>query len=177
MNKWRIAITWSVVIVLVSSLYNEMLIVLESESIWLALVGLVIFSLGLYLAMKRYRDKSQGGYASFGNIYQFGILMSLPMLPLIIAHRFISNAIHTQYLQAIIDAKKAALITQGVTESQMEMGMRISAFFGSNPVGIVIASILGTVLTVVLLGLIPAGILNKPRPFMMEDEDNNIPQA
>ncbi|HWY99362.1 MAG TPA: hypothetical protein VNY36_09765, partial [Bacteroidia bacterium] len=57
----------------------------------------------------------------------------------------------------------------------IETSMRISRWIALSPGGIIVTSIVGSLLGVLLLGLIPAGLLAKPKPFL--EEDNNQIQS
>jgi hypothetical protein len=172
MKKSTVIIMWGLITSLVSALFFEFLVVIGQATGALQYLSFLILFAGLFLGMKQYRDKANGGYASFGELYKSGIFMSFVMVPIGIIDRFLVKAFHPQYMQDVMDAAQAKMINKGYPDQQIEMSLKITRWFSFSPAGIIISGILGSIIIVLIMGLITAGLLSKVKPFMEEDNIN-----
>ena len=169
MKKSTVIIMWGAIIGIASALFFEFLVVIGQAAGALQYLSIIVLIIGLFLGMMQFRDKANGGYASFGELYKSGIFMSFVMAPIGIIDRFLVKAFHPQYMQDVMDAAQAKMINKGYPDQQIEMSLKITRWISFSPAGIIISGILGAIISVLIFGLITAGLTSKAKPFTEED--------
>ena len=129
---------------------------------------------GLVLAMRQFRDKVNGGFASFGQQYTVGILMILVMSVLTTVYFIVFLQLTPDFVTKTMEQSQADMVNKGMSSDQIAMAMKYTKMFMSP--GIMAAfGFLGNAIVGAILGLLAAAITAKAKPFM--EDDNNTVQA
>jgi hypothetical protein len=166
MKKSSVILMWGVITAIVSALFKEFTYNLSNN---IQLLGLAIFIAGLIIGTFQYRNKTNGGYGSFGNLYGFGMLLSLVIGVFGIIHVFIFNSMHPDFVSSALEKSRAMMVMQNASDQQIEMGMRIKRFFLESPVGIIVGGIIGSALFGAIFSLLSSAIAARPKPLIEED--------
>ncbi len=135
----------------------------QSQNKWLAMVSYLIMIIGIYLAMKEYRETNKG-FMSYGEGLGLGSLVSAilgffsSMFSMFYV-RFIDPTIRTQ----ILDKARADMEAQGLDDSQIDHYMELSEKF-SSPGIMFAAGVFGFLLLGFIFSLIIAAILRRDKP-------------
>src|ERR1700733_6628394 len=79
MKKSTVIVRWGIITAIVMSLFSYVMYATGASftNKSLSYLSYVIMLGGMIMAMRQFRDKVNGGYASFGEQYKIGILMVL----------------------------------------------------------------------------------------------------
>jgi hypothetical protein len=156
------ALTWGVIIGLVSIVYSVILYMLnQSFNRVLGYAGLIIIIVGLAVAMKTYRENVLDGILPFGKAFGFGVLIAVVSGLL--------GAIFTYLLYAVIDPglqdkllqyTTDKILDKGIPEAQLDQALEFSKKFIS-PIYLTISGFIGSCLGGTVLSLIIAAIFKK----------------
>lgn len=153
-----------------SGLILGLVLVLFSLLLWffnqalnqkLASISYVFLIAGLYLGIKDFRDKSRGGFLSYGGALGAGVVISIYVA--------VITAIFTILLYQVIDpgliekVKAVAedrLVNRGMSDEQIEMAMKVSGKF-MNPVFMAINALIGSVFIGTIISLFLAIFLKR----------------
>ncbi len=130
----------------------------------------LIFFLGLFVGIRQFRDKVNGGYLKFGKGYVFSLLMT----SIVAIIGFISVIITLKLVpdlgDRLINEMHIKFINSGLSQDMIDKMMPFyeRAF---TPNMIKVNSIIGNVFVGAILGLIATGINTKKKPFMQEDDE------
>lgn len=133
-------------------------------STWLNLLGIAVSVAALiYLALS-YRKTVCGGYITYGNAfiycwvtYIFAGVISVAFMVLL------QTVIEPDYMEKMADVQREMMLKQGMSDSQMEQTMAITAKFQS-PLIVAIAGFIGNALVGLVISLITAIFVKKDRP-------------
>lgn len=171
MKKSTVILMWGVITGIVLALFKEVTVNMNNA---IQLLGIVFFFGGLLVATLQYRNKVNGGFGSFGNLYGFAILVSLVAGVIGIIHSFIFREIHQDVIQSMLSQTRAIMVAQRAPEAQIEMSIKFKDWMVENPAGIVIMGIFGSAFMGALLGLLSAGITAKRKPIFEENTTDTI---
>jgi len=171
MKKSSAILMWGVITALASIVFywiTNMSGVPNKSLQWL---GYVIYFAGLLVGTLQYRNKANGGYISFGEAYKVGILMSLIFAALSTINFVIFLQVHPEFPDKILEQSRIDMVNKGMTSDQMELGLKYARKFLS-PGIMVVFGLVGQIIGGAILSLLSAGISSKPKPPMMDDDNN-----
>lgn len=177
MKKSSVILRWAVITGIVASLYSYLMYAsnLAFTNKSLSYVSFLIMFGGMVMAMIQFRDKVNGGYATFGEQYTVGILMVLIMAVITTVYFMIFLQLTPDFVTKSMDQAQADMVNKGMSSDQIEMAMKYSKMFMS-PAIMAIFGLLGNGIVGAILGLLAAAITSKAKPFM-EEENNITPQV
>ena len=156
------ALTWGIIIGLVSIVYSVILYMLDQVfNQYLGYVSIVILIAGMVLAVKSYRDNVLEGEIAFGKAIGFGVLVAL--------FSAILGAIYNYLLYTVIDPdlqQKALefaaekMLEKVVPESQLDQTMEFTKRFMS-PVVTSISAVIGGTIFGTIIALVVGAIFKK----------------
>ncbi|MDZ4821975.1 MAG: DUF4199 domain-containing protein [Flavobacteriales bacterium] len=129
---------------------------------WLVgLIGWLTHIVAIFIVLRHYRDKVNGGFMAYGQGVGLATLTGLVVgiigaIWMVIYMKFIN----TGFALAIEEKAIEDMQSQGMSDSEMEMAMSMASFFWS-PAFIALASLLGSVLMYLILGLIASAFIKK----------------
>lgn len=154
------ALTWGVIIGLVSIVYSVILYMFDQTfNRALGYAGIIIMIVGLVLAMKSYRNNVLDGVLPFGKAFGFGVL--------IVVISALLGSIYTYLLYTVIDpglqekmlefAADKMLESGRVPEAQLDQALEFSKKFMSpgylTVSGFIISCLGGTVLSLIMAAI------------------------
>jgi Protein of unknown function (DUF4199) len=160
----RVALKYGVIIAIASIVYITILYVSgQSTNTPLLYLGFVISIVGMILAMKEFKEDSNG-FMSYSQGLGIGTMMSA-------VSGFISgtyNYIYTVFIdptirQQILDKTRIALEERGMDDAQIDQAMSISEKFSSPGMGFAFGMI-GSVVVGFILALIISAIMKRDKP-------------
>ncbi|HTA83518.1 MAG TPA: DUF4199 domain-containing protein [Bacteroidia bacterium] len=173
MKKSSVILMWGVITSIIMSAYSFAINAAGSTNKTLSYITFVIMFVGLLIGMRQFRDKVNGGYASFGELYKVGILMVLIIAVFSTLYFFIYLQVNPGFIDRIREQAQADMVNKGMTPEQMEMGVKMMDKFTS-PTAMVIFGLLGNLFFGAIVGLLAAGISSKAKPFT-EGDNNSLP--
>lgn len=156
------SLKWGVIIGVILIIYTLLLYILDlSMNKALGWLSFVILIVGVFMAIKNYRDKLNNGLLSFGNGFSIGLLIFI--FSGIISAIF-SYVLFTYIAPELIDKITAAaeenLLNKGIPEDMIETQMAMAKKFMS-PTFMVLTSLISSVVIGAIISLIIAAILKK----------------
>jgi hypothetical protein len=139
----------------------------------LAYLSFLILFAGMVVGAVQYRNKANGGYGSFGELYKVSILITLIVSAISTVYFIIFMQLTPAFMDRIREQADANMVNKGMTAEQIQMAHQMMQTMMS-PTAMVLYSLFGNLLVGAILGLLAAGILIKPKPFMEED-NNTLP--
>ncbi|HTB06020.1 MAG TPA: DUF4199 domain-containing protein [Bacteroidia bacterium] len=173
MTKTRVIIMWGIITGVVEIIFYQLLNLSGNTSGGLQSISYLILLGGLIGGMMQFRNKVNGGYATFGELYKVGMLMTLILSVITVAHLLIYMQINPGFIDKILDQARVNMVNKGMTDDQIKMGMHYTQMF-TTPLMMSIFGFIGNIIGGAILGLLAAGILAKQKPFMEED-NNTLP--
>ncbi len=175
MKKSTVIVRWGIITAIVMSLFSYLMYVTGASfsNPSVSYFGYVIMIGGMIMAMRQFRDKVNGGYASFGDQYKIGILMVLIISVITTIYFLIFMQLSPDFISKMIEQSQANMVNKGMSSEQIEMAMKYTKMF-MTPAMMMIFSLIGNIIIGAIVGLLAAAITSKPKPFM---EDNNTPIA
>lgn len=159
-----VALTFGLVTGLVMILYNLVLYVFEATTNqYLSYVSYVILLIGMFLAIKSYRDKETGGTLSYGQGIGLGTLLALFASLLSGIFTFILyKYIDPQAIEPMIQAAREKMYQQGLEGEQLEQSMAMTKQF-IKPHWMALSGIFYTTLIGLLLSLVVSVFLKRTK--------------
>ncbi len=120
----------------------------------------LIIAVGIYLSLKNYRDKQNGGILTFGTGFKLGILVAVFAGFISGVFSYVLNLLDPSLMEQMLEVQQQALLEKGIPEdqvAQMEDMMRTM----TNPLILVISSIFSMALIGVIFSAIIAAIVKK----------------
>jgi len=150
-TQLSVAMQNGLLIALALILYNLLLYVSGMlENILMGYLGYFIFIGGLVWGIKSYRDKQLGGIISYGEALGSGTLISLFAAIILAVYIFVFfEYIEPDMMENQMDKVAEDLYEQGISDEQIEMGMKYSRMFSAPWV-----LALGTVMSYVFFGFL-----------------------
>jgi len=144
-----------------------------SQSTAAKLIGYIPFIAFLFLTQKEYKDQ-MGGYVSFGETFLPGFLYSLFAGLMLAVFVFIYlKYLSPQVLEQAISDQKDKLVSQGLSEDQIDNANNITRKYGAI-IGAVFTAILMPIIGAII-ALIGAAIFKKERsPFDPEPTNPTV---
>jgi hypothetical protein len=171
MSKSKVIILWGVITAVVEIGYYEILNISGNMNGGLQSISYLLMLGGLIMGMMQYRNKVNGGYAKFGELYKVGMFMTLILAVLSVVHLVIYLQINPGLIDTIRAQAEANMVNKGMTPEQIKMGMHYTEKF-TTPSMMIIFGFIGNIFGGAILGLLAAGISARQKPVM--EEDNNI---
>lgn len=158
------ALTFGLVTGLVMILYNLVLYVFEATTNqYLGYVSYVILLIGMFLAIKSYRDKETGGTLSYAQGIGLGTLLALFASILAGIFTFILyKYIDPQGIDPMIQAAREEMYRQGVEGKQLDQMMAMTKRF-LKPHWMAVSGVFYTTLVGLLLSLIVSVFLKQTK--------------
>ncbi len=123
---------------------------------------MAIMFIGLLAGMIQYRNKANGGFGSFGELYKAGLLITLVVAVITTVYFLVFLQINPSYVDKLKEYTEAKQLKQDMSPEQRQMTIKMmSASF--SPVTMFIFSFLGRIFFGAVAGLIAAAITAKPR--------------
>jgi hypothetical protein len=166
-SQLSVAFKYAIITGLISSVYFLVLYLLKAETSkvggW---IGYLILIAIMYLGIKDYRDKDLGGYINFGKSFSTGILIAFfaGIIYAIFVLIFISF-VDTNFINNILQISEQNMIDKGMSQEQIEMGMKYSKMFVS-PIMLTVFTVIGYAFFGMIFSLILSAILKKENPQM-----------
>jgi hypothetical protein len=133
-------------------------------NIWLSLLSIAVSIAALIYFALSYRKTACGGYITYGNAfiycwltYIFAGVISVAFMVLL------QTVIEPNYMEKVADVQREILLKKGLSDSQIEQSMAITAKFQS-PIFVAIAGFIGNALVGLVISLITAIFVKKDRP-------------
>jgi hypothetical protein len=137
------------------------------------LVDLILFA-GLQIGVIQYRNKANGGYATFGELYKATMLITLVLTIFIAVYYIIFLQLAPDYLLKVKEVTmaqaQARLGNQEMSQEQKELSEKIFNAV-SSPTVMVLSTIVSNLLGGAILGLIVSAIGKKTKPQTQEEEN------
>jgi magnesium-transporting ATPase (P-type) len=131
------------------------------------LIGIAVTFFILFMAMKEYRDKEQGGFITFGKAFKTGFLTSLftILLAAVFTYVFLTVFIdYDTYLGEQMDNGIADMKKRGMSDEEIQKAMKsIPEFFSSKTFFLAVFVIWGLIFYTII-SLITAAIVKRNPP-------------
>ncbi len=130
-------------------------------------IGFIILFFVLFMSMKEFRDKEQGGYITYGKAFQAGFITSLfwtlfTLVFMVIFYNFIID--FDTYMSEQMDKGIQEMKKRGMSDSEIQNAMsKTPAFFSSQGFSLAIVAVASIIFQVVAT-LITAIFVKKDRP-------------
>lgn len=137
---------------------------------------LVLF-IGLLLGMFQYRNKANGGYASYGELYKTGLLITLVTIVVAVAYWIIFLQLNPSYLDKVREYQATminARVNQETSPEEKQMMAKITKISVS-PLVTTLSVVFNNLISGAILSLITAAICSKSKPPFEEDDNNPLP--
>jgi hypothetical protein len=170
MKKSTVIIMWGVITGVVDCVFYQFLNMSDNMNSSLRYISWVLIFAGLLVGTLQYR-KANDGYASFGEGYKAGILMTLIISVIATLGFVIFLQMHPDFMQKMMDQQRIAMVNRGMTSDQIDKAMGYAKMFTS-PGVMIVFSILGCILTGAIMSLLSSGIAARNKPLI---EDDNTP--
>jgi len=174
MKKSTVILMWGGLTGVVSVIFYQILYATGQENSGLRWFNLIILFLGLFIGTMQFRNKVNGGYLTFGEGFKTGFLMVLIITLLTVIATTIQLQLHPDFIDKILAQSRDNMINKGMTDEQIEMGMKYTKMFTSAPM-IIIFTILGSLFGGAIFSLITAGLCSRRKPLF--DEANEMPSG
>jgi hypothetical protein len=173
MKKSTVILVWSLITSVLMSALSFALNSSDNTNKTLQYITFLIMFAGILVGIRQFRDKVNGGFGSFGELYKVGILMVLLIAVFSTLYFFVYLQVNPGFIDKIRTQAQADMVNKGMTSDQMEMGMKMMEKF-TTPIAMLIFGLLGNIFFGAILGLLAAGISSKAKPFIEED-NNSLP--
>jgi Protein of unknown function (DUF4199) len=160
----RVALKFGVVTAIASIIYITILYVSgQSTNTSLLYLGLVITIAGMVLAMKEFKEDSNG-FMSYGQGLGIGTMMSAVSGFISGVYNYIYNVfIDPTLRQQVLDKLRRDLEDKGTDDAQIDKAISISEKFSSPGLGFAFGMI-GAIIVGLVIALIVSAIMKKDKP-------------
>ena len=133
---------------------------------WFNYVSWVALGVGIYLAVKKYRDEVAGGYISYGSALGYGVLFSfIASLVASIVNYIYLGYIDDGFITYTLEQAEMQMYESGQSDEQIEMAISMTRKMTS-PIMMGIWGVFGiTLLGLVLSLIISAFVKKEENPF------------
>ena len=174
MKKSTVIILWGLITSIAMSLFSLGMYLAGNFDKAMQYVGFLIMFGGLVMGMLQFRNKVNGGFGSFGDLYKIGMLMTVVIAVVSTVYFMVFLQLTPGYMDKIREQAQANMVNQGLSAEQIQMSMKMMSAFTS-PIAMGIFGLLGNLFFGAILGLLAAAITAKKKPFM-EEGNNTLPQ-
>jgi len=173
MKKSSVVLKWGIITSVVMCVYSYLLYVTNAAFTMrsLSYLSIVIMVGGLAMGMIEFRNKVNGGFATFGKQFGLGMLMTL-IIAAISTIYFEVLVASTPYMDNMLAQSQAEMVNKGMSSEQIEMGMKYAKMFMS-PVLMGVFGLIGNAIMGAIASLIAAAITSKAAPI--GGDNNSIP--
>ncbi len=128
---------------------------------WLSWVSMAIMAAALFMGIKNYRDKENGGFISYGSAVGYGVLVSLfaGIITSFVTYIYLGY-IDDGFIQYELMRSEDEMYNQGMPEEQIEMAMSWTKKFVA-PGALAVFGVIGNTLIGFIISLIAAAFLKK----------------
>lgn len=161
------SLKWGVILGIIMVIYSLLLYILDlSLNRALGWVAYAILLVAVFLAVKNYRDKLNGGFLSFGNAFSIGLLIFIFSGIISAIFSFIMfKYLAPELIDKITVMQEEKLLSRGIPEDMVEAQMGMAKKFMS-PGMMSIMSVVSSLVGGSIISLIVAAILKKANnPF------------
>ena len=167
-SQMSVAFRYAIICALITIIYFIILWLLKLESNKAAgWVSYLILIAVMFIGIKDYRDKDNGGFIQYGKALSTGVLIAIftGIIYAVFIFIFVSF-IDPQFIQNILDTARQSMVEKGTaSDEQIEMAMKYTKMFTTPPM-IALFSILGYAFMGLIISLIESAILKKDNPQM-----------
>jgi len=174
MKKSTVIILWGLITAIAMSLFSLGMYMAGNMNKSIQYISFIIMFGGLLMGMIQFRNKVNGGFGTFGDMYKVGMLITVVITLVSAVYFMIFLQLTPGFIDKIREQAQADMVNKGLSNEQIQMSMKYMATFTS-PLLMSIFGILGNLFFGAILGLLAAAISAKPKPFM--EEGNNTQQA
>lgn len=171
MKKSTVILMWGVITAVLMAIFSQFTYQMEGG---VRFITYLIFFAGLLVAKLQYRNKVNGGYASFGQLYGLGMLLTLVVAVIVTINFFILLKMHPGFVENAIEQARAQMVMKKTPDEIIEKSLNVTRFFLENPLGIIAGGIVGMAFWGALLSLLSAGIAAKKKPMFEENTTDTI---
>jgi hypothetical protein len=168
MKKSTVIILWGVITGIVNDIFYQILNMTGNMEGSLHYISWLIVFGGLLVGTLQYR-KANDGFASFGECYKAGILMTLIISVLGTAGFAFFLFGHPDFVSHLIEQQRAAYVNRGMTSDQIDKAMSMAKNFMTPPV-LIVFSFIGEIITGAIMSLLSSGIVARKKPLVHEEE-------
>lgn len=160
---------WGLITGIVSILFYQVLYSTGTEDTGVRWFNMLILFLGLFIGTMQYR-KANGGYLTYGQAYKAGFLILLIIAVLSTIAAIANIELHPDYIDKILAQSRDNMINKGMTDDQIQAGMKVARLFTSAPI-LTLLVLFSVLFFGAILCLITSGLCTRNKP-MFEDTTN-----
>ena len=159
-----VAVKYGLLTGLVGVVYSLIIMVTDlGDNRILSSLAYLILIAGIVLAMKQYKAINYG-YMSYGQGLGIGSLVSLIFGLLTGIFTWIyTEFVDTEYMGRMMEKQREEMLSQGMTDEQIDAGMKIAENF-QGPVTMILGAAVITLIIGFILSLIISAIMKNSRP-------------
>ncbi|MBC5994666.1 DUF4199 domain-containing protein [Pontibacter cellulosilyticus] len=159
-----VAVKYGLLTGLVGVVYSLIIMVTDlGDNRILSSLAYLILIAGIVLAMKQYKTINYG-YMSYGQGLGIGSLVALIFGLLTGIFTWIyTTFVDTEYMSRMMEKQREEMLSQGMTDEQIDAGMKIAENF-QGPVTMILGAAVITLIVGFILSLIISAIMKNSRP-------------
>jgi hypothetical protein len=166
-STWNVALKYGVITSIASFIFG---LIVYATGIYLKsginYLYYVLLAVGIVFAIKERRDKDLGGYISYGQGFNTGLLVSLVTALIgVVTGYIMMNWIAPEMLGEILKVSEQKMIERGMSEDQIKVGMEMTKRF-TTPLWIAVWGFVGITIIGIIMSLIAAAIFKKQDPAL-----------
>ncbi|MBN2349968.1 MAG: DUF4199 domain-containing protein [Bacteroidales bacterium] len=156
------SLTYGAIIGIIMIIWTVLMFVLDlSLNRALGYVSYLILIVGMFMGMKSYRDKVQGGTINYGKAFGIGVLICVIAFVISGIYSIIHvKFVDTTLIQRMMEMTEEKLLSRGISEEQIDMQMQMSAKF-MKPVIMFLSATIFSVIIGSIISLILAAFVKK----------------
>ncbi|HSY77885.1 MAG TPA: DUF4199 domain-containing protein [Bacteroidia bacterium] len=174
MKKSSVVIMWGLITAIVTCLYSFAMYRAGNMSSPLRYINALLVFGGLLVGMLQFRNKVNGGFGTFGQLYSVGMLITVVLAIVSTLYFVILITSSPAFMEEVKAEGQAAIINMHMPDDQTEIAIKWNEKM-TTPAIMIVGSVVGNLIMGALLGLLAAAISAKKKPFM--EEDNNPVQS
>ena len=141
-----------------------------SDSNYFKYLGIIAMVAVVILGLFEYRDKLNGGFASFSDLFKVGLLIGLLLAVISSIWTFIyMNILDTEMISRIILQTEIDLESKGMSDKEIKQAIEISKKF-MTPISMLIMGFASSLFISGLVSLVSAIVIKNPKPFASIEE-------
>lgn len=126
----------------------------------------VFMEVALILGMTYFKNENDG-YATFGELFKIGVIMSLVMaIIMILWFLLYIELLRPDFLELIKELQVEKLEKRGMTEEQIKQGLKMSEMWTTKPM-MMLMGFFGNLIIGTVLSLINAAAIKKDKPLIL----------
>ncbi len=171
MSTQSIVIKWGLIGGMVSIIIGLITYLLGlSDSNYFKYLGIIAMVAVVILGLFEYRDKLNGGFASFSDLFKVGLLIGLLITVISSIWSLIyMNFIDTEMISNILLQTEINLESKGMSDKEIKQAMEITKKF-MTPISMFIMGFASSLLVSGLVSLVSAIVIKNPKPFASLEE-------